>query len=503
MAINVLTHLVNKMGNTSFGAILTMFGKVFSAFLNYLTLVIIARLLSVGDFGIYSFFLSFIAFITVIVSAGADNVLLSLVSKRKEKGTVYYYRTILSVFGLIISCSIVVILGLILTRNFMGTLINIPNYSGLLCIVIWVVFLQSMIIFFRALNQAEFNFVKAVLPENFIRPSILFVFICISLLIGYSSLKVISFGYLLSFLIAATIAFYWKRIFPKGCTVKVNSFDKEVLKLSPQFMVIQLLNQASDFIPIFIMGIFLSSNAIGILRASQQTTLLVSFILISVNMVFAPTISSLFNKNKLEDLKKFYAKTTKWIFVLGGYVTLLLIINAHIVLSLFGSAYKDWSMVLIILAIGQLINASTGSSGYLLLMTRNQRIMIFITFIQVVTVVVLSLVTVKIWGIYGIAFSVSFGIALLNLLQVIFVWVKLKVHSFTLQYIGIIITIVISTLFTWLIQLFISLSNNILQAIFSSIIFTLVFILSFIKLGLSKEEKRSGRKFVKSLTNNK
>lgn len=493
------SRLKNKIGNTSFGALLTMSGKIYSAFISYITLVSIARILSVDDFGVFSFFMSLVMFFSVIGSVGSENVLLSLVSKQKEKGYTFYYRTILSVFSLILISSIIVILVLFLTQNLIGSLVNIPNYNALLYVVIWVIFLQSVIVYFRALNQAEFIFVKALVPENFIRPSILFLLVVISLIWGTSNLTYISFSYFLSFLITTVIVILWNIKIFKDLKIKEFSFDKEVLKLSPQFMSIQLLNQASSFIPIFLMGIFLTSDAIGIFRASQQTTILVSFILISVNMVFAPTISSLYNKNKLEELKDFYAKTTKWTFVLGGYISLLVILNAELVLNLFGSVYKEWSMVLIILAFGQLINASTGSSGYMLLMTKNQKIMIYLTLLQVIVVVALSLITVKFWGIYGIAFSVAFGITLLNVLQVSYVWIKLKVHSFTPQYFGTLITILLSAIVTWLVQFLITIANSILHAIIISIIFTLVFTITFIKIGLTKQEKRYGKGLVKLL----
>lgn len=186
-----IPQLINKIGSTSFGALLTMSGKVYGAFINYITLVIIARILSVDDFGVYNFFISLVMFFSVIGSAGSENTLLSLVSKQKEKRSPSYYRTILSVFSLILVFSIIVIFVLILTQNLVGSLVNIPGYNKLLYLVVGVIFLQSVIIYFRSLNQAELIFIKAILPENFIRPSLLLLFVICSLLLGISNLKVI------------------------------------------------------------------------------------------------------------------------------------------------------------------------------------------------------------------------------------------------------------------------------------------------------------------------
>lgn len=485
-----LNSIKKTIGNNKFGALLTVAGKIYSALLNYVILVLIARLLPLDDFGVYSFFLSLVTFSVVITSAGSENILLSLVSKQKDKGPIYYYRTIISTLILVTLFSMIVVTLLLLSQNTIGTLLNINQYSEILIIVIWVVFLQALIIYFRALNQAEFSFIKAIVPENFIRPTILFILVTISLVFGFSNLIIISYSFLLSFLVTAMFVVVWKIDIFKRCKIEGFIFDKEVIRLSPQFMSVQLFNSASNFIPVFIMGVFLTSDAIGIFRASQQTTILVSFILISVNMVFAPSIASLYNKKKKKELKEFYTKTTRWTLVLGGYITLLVILNADLILHLFGPEYTKWNFVLIILSIGQLINAATGSSGYMLLMTRNQKYMIFFTFLQLFTVVILSFLTVKDLGIYGIALSVATGNILLNLLQVTFVWKRLKIHPITKEYMGTILTIVVSVPITIGVQSFVLYQNNILNSLISSFIYTIVFVVIYIKIGLSEEEKK-------------
>lgn len=487
-----------KLGPTKFGALATMFGKVFSAFISYVTLVIIARLLSVDDFGIYSFFLSLVGFLVVIASAGSENILLSIVSKRKEKGNNYFQQTILSVLSLVILFSISVILFLLLSQRIIEEIVTITNYREILLIVIWVVFFQAIIIYFRALNQSEFLFIKAIVPENIIRPSILFLLVILGYFKGINDLKIMTISYSLSFFLTVVIVVKWKMDLFRGLNIREYWFDKEVFRLSPQFMSIQLLSQASNFIPVLLMSIFLTSDAIGIFRASQQTTILVSFVSISINMVFAPTISNLFNKNKLNELKAFYANTTKWTFVFGGYISILVMLNSEILLSLFGQEYKKWNMVLIILSFGQLINASTGSSGYLLLMTRNQKYMIFLTSIQVITVFILSLFTVNYLGVYGIAFSVTVGIILLNILTLFYVWWKLDIHPISTQYIGVIFTIIISTLATWIFQRIFVNQISIISSIISSIIFSAIFIVMFLRLGLNKIERKKGVNIIKS-----
>lgn len=499
MLYKTINRFEEKLGYTKFGALLTMSGKIYNAFIGYVTLVFIARLLSVNDFGVYTFFLSLVTFLVVISSAGSENTLLSIVSKRKEQGHNFFQQTITSILYLVVFFSSIVILLMLISQGVIDEVLNIKNYNEILLIVIWVVFFQSIIIYFRALNQSEFLFFKAVVPENIIRPTILLVLIIQTFIFKTSSLENISINYLLSFFLTAIIVVIWRRNTFRDIKIKDFSFDKETLRLSPQFMTIQLLTEASNFIPVFLIGIFLTSDFIGIFRAAQQTTILVSFILISVNMVFAPTIANLFNKNKLSELKSFYAKTTRWTFILGGYISIIVMLNSKFILGLFGSEYKEWNLLLVILSIGQLINASTGPSGYLLLMTNNQRFMIFFTLIQVFTVFLLAFLTVNLWGIYGIALSVSVGIVTLNVLQLIFVWRKLGIHPLSNQYLGVILTITLSVLIAWFGPINLANQSNFLNSIISSFIFSLIFLIIFLSLGLTKIERNRGLNMAKTI----
>ncbi|TFB14180.1 hypothetical protein E3U55_14115 [Filobacillus milosensis] len=499
MITKAIATIEKKIGKTKYGALLTLVGKLYSAFISYTTLVIIARLLSVNDFGVYTFFVSLISFLVVIGSAGSENTLLSLTSEKKNKSQKSFRNTIVSMFLIVIVVSSITIIILISSKNLVDNLVQISYYSDILIIMIWAVFFYALIKYFKALNQAEFQFNKAIIPENYIRPTLLFIFIVIIFLFDINNLINISISYVLSFFITSLVVLFWRRdVFLKK-NIEYYSFDSSILKVSPYFMLIQLLNQLSNFIPVLIMGVFLTADSIGVFRASLQTTILVSFILASINMVFAPTISKLYSDSKLPQLKNFYIKTTKWTFAMGSWISVIVIMNAEFILNLFGPEYREWKWILIILTFGQLINSFTGSSGYLLLMTKNQKYMLYITFFQIITVITLSVLTVNYWGVYGIALSVTIGITVLNLLQLIFVYKKIYIHPYNINFIGLICSISFTLVIAFTIKFSYFSQQTLLNTVFLTTIITIIYFVLFFVFGLTKKEKRNGLYFIKNL----
>jgi len=92
------------------------------------------------------------------------------------------------------------------------------------------------------------------------------------------------------------------------------------------------------------------------------------------------------------------------------------------ILTLFGDEFDEAAIYLQILAIGQFINAITGSVGYLLSMSGNEKDLRNSSIISGLLVITLSLILVPKFNGLGAAIAVAISIAMQNLLAVH--WVK-------------------------------------------------------------------------------
>lgn len=160
---------------------------------------------------------------------------------------------------------------------------------------------------------------------------------------------------------------------------------------------------------------WITPEEIAYLSTAQRTANLVSFTLIAVNLVMAPRFAGLYKQDNHEELKKIALKTVKILILTAVPITAIIILYNKKIMSIFGENFTNSGDLLIILAIGQLVNAITGSVGYLLTMTGHEKDMRNIVLITSIITIGLTILVTPIYGVIGAAFSISIGVSIQNL----------------------------------------------------------------------------------------
>jgi O-antigen/teichoic acid export membrane protein len=223
--------------------------------------------------------------------------------------------------------------------------------------------------------------------------------------------------------------FLWRRYTPQLRSV-VGQFDAKRLFESclPLFWV-QVMLMIINWTAMFCMGVWASKAEIGIFSVALRTALLTSFILMSVNSIAAPKFSSLFSQRDISGLASVARQSAAMMTVFAAPLLLLFLIAPSWVMGLFGNEFKCGGGLLEILAIGQFINVATGSVGYLLTMSGNERLMRNNTIAVGILTVALNLILVPAFGAVGAAIATAVSMATLNLGAFYLVWKKLGIWT--------------------------------------------------------------------------
>ncbi len=104
------------------------------------------------------------------------------------------------------------------------------------------------------------------------------------------------------------------------------------------------------------------------------------------------------------------------------YVTL-----GHWVLRLFGEEFTAGFTALVILTVGQMVNAGAGSVGLLLQMTGHERDVAVGLAIALAMNLALNLALIPVWGVNGAALGATANVILLNVLLAVQVRRKLGI----------------------------------------------------------------------------
>jgi O-antigen/teichoic acid export membrane protein len=123
---------------------------------------------------------------------------------------------------------------------------------------------------------------------------------------------------------------------------------------------------------VVMVGAIEGARAAGLYGAAAKTASLVGLVLIAVSAIGAPVFSALSAQGRHEELQRLVSTLAHWIFWPSLAISVFLAVLAKPVLSLFGSEFTSASSVLVILLVGQVINAAAGSVGWLMLVTGHQ-----------------------------------------------------------------------------------------------------------------------------------
>ena len=199
---------------------------------------------------------------------------------------------------------------------------------------------------------------------------------------------------------------------------KIQSGDKiypisarKILSLSLPMLVTATTAVVMNQSGLIMLGIFRSEAEVGHYEIATKLATLTMFVMQAIDSIVAPKFSALFHSNKLDELFFLAKKSAKLIFWTSTPILLILVFLGKPLISLlygpnFRAAY--WAMVLLIL--GQFINSITGSTGFFMNMTGERKIVS----ISMIFNIILNIVFIPQFGIYGAALSGMSSIILWN-----------------------------------------------------------------------------------------
>jgi len=164
-----------------------------------------------------------------------------------------------------------------------------------------------------------------------------------------------------------------------------------------------LVSQADKIL----LGLYLNPSLVGIYVVASSLSALIPLILQSVNQIFAPVIADLHSRKRHDVLQRVFQSVTKWVLGLTLPLAFVVIAFAVPLMRIFGPAFEPGWPVLVIGAVGQVVNCAVGSVGYLLLMSGNQNRFMKIQFAMVGVSLAINIGLIPVLGVVGAALAAA------------------------------------------------------------------------------------------------
>jgi O-antigen/teichoic acid export membrane protein len=173
---------------------------------------------------------------------------------------------------------------------------------------------------------------------------------------------------------------------------------------------------------LLMIGHFMDAASAGHYRAAVTVASLVAYALVVLNTAFAPMISALHEGGDRVELGQLHRIVTRWVFTAALLAFVAVLFHARPMLALFGPGFSVAGPALILLAAGQLVNASVGSVGFFIQMTGRQDWFLMNSLVSGAANIGLNLWLIPPWGLAGAAVATSASVALNNVLGFLEVW---------------------------------------------------------------------------------
>ncbi|MDH3378723.1 MAG: polysaccharide biosynthesis C-terminal domain-containing protein [Gammaproteobacteria bacterium] len=177
----------------------------------------------------------------------------------------------------------------------------------------------------------------------------------------------------------------------------------------------QLIIRSAD---ILIIGYSLETKLAGSYYAASRVAQLAAFGLMAINGVLPALIAGHFAKEERSHLQELVSYAAIATFVFSFFTTVIILLFDRQILVLFGVEFTEAAPALRILAVGQLINAMTGSVSVLLAMTGHQRIMLMVMSVAMICHLLMCAILIPQFGIIGGAIATSITVAAANIVLV-------------------------------------------------------------------------------------
>ncbi|HEX5775737.1 MAG TPA: lipopolysaccharide biosynthesis protein, partial [Caulobacteraceae bacterium] len=199
----------------------------------------------------------------------------------------------------------------------------------------------------------------------------------------------------------------------------------ELARVSAVTWVTQVAGAVFRSMDVVIAGIFLPPREVGFYFAASRIAGLISFVLVSTNLIVGPDVARLHYAGEQARLTRTLKLASVIIFVPSLLTFLACVLFPRQLLSLFGAEFVRVWPVLAVLAVAQLANAATGAVGVVLMMTglerKNAEVLLTSSAAMIAAMVVLT----PLYGTLGTAAAVCGGQLLANAR----VWLVARRHT--------------------------------------------------------------------------
>jgi O-antigen/teichoic acid export membrane protein len=419
-------HFRSHVGHISRHSGIFFLGTLFSATFGYLFKIYLARVLGAEALGLYALGMTLVSFIGIFNMLGLSHSAMRYVAVYQvEKKFDRLHALLWSGGGILLLASlgfgaILLVTGPQVARRFYHS----PVLAGYIPFFAVMMILGVLSAFYGRVLAGYKDLKRRTIIVNFIGVPLTMILSVAFIAVGAGLKGYLAGQILSSFAVVVLLIIAVRAVTPKAArfsSYRWSGIHREVWSFSTMMLGLVTMEFFISQADRISLGYFRSARDVGIYSVAAAVVAYVPLILNSVNQIFSPTIADLHTRGEYTLLARLFQSLTKWILGMTLPLVAVIIIFARPLMRIFGHQFEAGWAILVIGAVGQLVNCGVGSVGWLLAMSGNENRLMRVQVVMTLFMVTLSALLIPMWGMYGAAIAAAgtnIGINLLNLWQV-------------------------------------------------------------------------------------
>lgn len=373
--------------------------------------IVLARMLQPEQFGYYSYIISLLSIFSIPVVTGLPNLIIREIARFNADNEIEKINGIIRW-----SEKYIYICFLVLSSLFLFFIKLDFNYEIILFISLSI--LLRGITFKNAALLNVYGFVPLSQVFNQLLPGVMQIILLIVFYFINKSINVESslIMYIVSLLFTSLILWVVKnKKIPFDKNKKVVSNNGSWIKALVPFSMVGIVYTLNTELSIVIVNYLAEPDSVAYIKVALQLSLIVSFGLTAIDTVLRPEIARNYQLNKKDETQSLINKSLLISISVSVPVLIVLIFfGREIITLLYGEQYSDVYKLLVILCLGNVMNAMTGSVSLVLNMTGNEKYCLLIASLSLLLNVVLMTILIPIYGIVGASWAIVISVAVSN-----------------------------------------------------------------------------------------
>jgi O-antigen/teichoic acid export membrane protein len=410
-----VTHGATRRGT------ITLAGTIIGGALMFLNEILAARFLGLATYGCYALAIVFARIGEEVAMFGFGIGLLHFIPvylRRGDKAHLLGAILLSMAFPLVVGGALVLAVWLVPPAWAMR-LLHEPNTVPYLRYFAFVIPLMGVAEILGRITRAYGHAIYHVAVREVIPRLCFFVFLLVLILAGAPGLWIAA-AFVASYLIASLC----------GLLSVASLAGRDLWHVKPKIPLRQMYAYSiSSYVTVllFLVAGSIDYVMIGMMRASEDAGLYraawnYSSILIVINNAFAGSMVHLYpvlvQESRFEELNQAYQKATRLIYILATPAFVVIALNAADLLALMGDQFTAATATLLLLLVANLFRSYTGIAPLLLLVSGRQKVEMANGVISIAFNVVMNLLLIPTYGIWGAAITAAVTSFLLGVLRI-------------------------------------------------------------------------------------